>query len=259
MIHLNLPFEMLKEEGKELPDNMFCGLAATYGNDLDDWGDLIRLERGCFKKTISENRGRIKVMYRHHELIGKPTKMEDRKEGLYVEARVSATATGKDVITLLTDEVLSEISVGFDIVKFKVETLKPITRPSGYSYSPRRRTVTEAKLWEFSPVPHGRNPKAKIFHERLDDEANRMFQAFQEMVERQQHTEDEPTRVTPPQLLELFIRTMSEEQRMSKDMQTMLKTLCHTEAAPPDNPTEALSIDAVKQHLDTLSEWEARL
>ena len=253
MKYLNFPFEQLaKEEGEERPANVFRGLAAAYGVEMPDWGDVIIIDRGAFKKTISENKHRIKVMYRHYELIGKPLVMEDRPEGLYVEGQVSATSVGSDVITLLRDGVLTEMSVGFDIVKVLRE---PLSKKVG-DYQRYRRRIKEARLWEFSPVPHGRNPKAKIMHERLGDDAGRAFEAFEEAVTKDVDGDGE--RMNLSVLLNTFWDTMSDEQRASEDVQSVVRNMLKPEAAPEVVPV-ALPLDDVKRHLDTLKDWENRL
>jgi HK97 family phage prohead protease len=121
---------------------------ASYFNNVDSYGEVI--QKGAFKKTLNENADRIKVLYQHRTdmPIGKPLEMYEDDKGLYVKAKVSMTDIGKDVLTLIKDGVINEMSIGFDIVKDEV--------------SNKIRYLKEIRLWEFSPVTFGANDKAKI-------------------------------------------------------------------------------------------------
>lgn len=71
--------------------------------------------RGAFKAACG-NPSRVKVSDQQHnraESIGKAVTLEDRADGLYGKLRISDTARGRDVLTLLRDGVLTELSVEF--------------------------------------------------------------------------------------------------------------------------------------------------
>lgn len=96
---------------------IFEGLAAAFGN-IDDGGDVIH--KGAFTDTIVEDFDKIKILFNHDESalpIGKPLLFEERDEGLYMKAQLSMTAKGKDVLTLLKDGVLKEMSIGYCIIE----------------------------------------------------------------------------------------------------------------------------------------------
>lgn len=75
---------------------------------------------GAFAKTISERTGRIKFLSQHRRddnPLGVFTSMREDSNGLYVEARVSKTAAGDDVLELVRDGALDGWSIGFSPVR----------------------------------------------------------------------------------------------------------------------------------------------
>ena len=162
----SLAFAIQKSD-EDLTKNSFRGMASVFNNLIDAYIPT-RILPGAFSKTLSENQKRIKVLYQHNQdwPIGKPIRMEENSDGLYVEARISETSMGKDVLTLLRDEVLTELSIGFDPIKF---TMVDEGGTMGYV-----RHISECRLWEFSPVTFGANSKALI------SSVNSLFGALRE-------------------------------------------------------------------------------
>lgn len=142
-----MQYKSTKFEIKALSDNVFEGYA-SYFNNVDSYDEVIM--SGAFKKTLSENKNRIKVLWQHDtsEPIGKPIFMEEDSQGLYVKAQVSMTDIGKKAMTLMRDGVVDEMSIGYDVIKDE--------------YKGNKRMLKEVRLWEFSPVTFGANDKAKI-------------------------------------------------------------------------------------------------
>jgi HK97 family phage prohead protease len=148
-------FKAVKFETKAISDDIFEGYASFF-NNIDAYDDII--EKGAFRKTISENRSRIKVLWQHdaNEPIGLPIDMTEDDNGLYVKAKISMTDTGKKAMTLIKDGVITEMSIGYDVVKDDYKMLG----------TKRVRMLKELKLWEFSPVTFAANEKAKIMKMR---------------------------------------------------------------------------------------------
>jgi HK97 family phage prohead protease len=140
-----------------LKDNSFRGMASVFNNLIDAYIPT-RILPGAFTKTLQENTKRIKVLYQHNPdwPIGLPTKMEENADGLLVEARISDTTMGRDVLTLLRDGVITELSIGFDPVKHTT-----VEENIG-GMRMMVRHITECRLWEFSPVTFAANSKATI-------------------------------------------------------------------------------------------------
>lgn len=144
MNKFRVPFEL---KSLDLDEGTFEGYASVFGN-VDDGGDVI--EPGAFTKTLQERGGRIKICWNHdpYEPIGTPISMTEDSKGLLVKGKISKTRRGMDVLTLMRDGVINELSIGYSLIKHKMDG--------------RIRKITELKLWEFSPVTWAMNPQAQI-------------------------------------------------------------------------------------------------
>lgn len=125
----------------------FTGYASTFGN-VDLGGD--RVHAGAFAKTIQERGNRVKVLWQHSRFdpIGKPVRLEEDLKGLITETKVSDTTLGRDVLTLMADGVVDQLSIGYDVVKF--------------GYDGDVRDLLELRLIEYSPVTFAMNEEAVI-------------------------------------------------------------------------------------------------
>jgi HK97 family phage prohead protease len=150
-----VPFEVHRAtKATALDKDSFRGMASVFDHLIDAFVPT-RILPGAFTKTLKENRSRVKVLYQHNEdwPIGVPTKMEETRDGLLVEAKISQTERGKEALILIRDGVLDELSIGFDAVKWTM-----VNEPGLGAV----RHITELRLWEFSPVTFAANAKAKI-------------------------------------------------------------------------------------------------
>lgn len=146
-------------EVKATNDNEFEGYASVFRN-IDSYRDVI--EPGAFAKTIQEGAKRVKVLWQHdpYTPIGVPTLLQEDNHGLYVKAKISQTALGKDVITLMKDGVINELSIGFNTVKDEWDNEHNVRR------------IKEVKLWEFSPVTFAANDQAMVTSVKNNPYAN---------------------------------------------------------------------------------------
>lgn len=136
-----------KADSVDLEEGTFQGHASTFGNRDSD-GDVI--DKGAFNKTLGEHGDRVKILFEHYDLIGKPVEMKEDDHGLFVKGRISQTSLGKDVLTLMRDGVLNEMSIGFQIIK------------KAFDKATNTNHIKEVKLWEFSLVPWGANDQALV-------------------------------------------------------------------------------------------------
>lgn len=130
-------------------NGIVVGYFASFDN-IDSDGDVF--VKGAFSKTIKENgpsgTGRIQHLLQHDVLtpIGKILSIEEDTKGLRFESKMSSTAKGQETLTLYSEGILKEHSVGFQtIVQEQVE--------KGDSYN----EIREVKLWEGSTVTWGAN------------------------------------------------------------------------------------------------------
>lgn len=136
-----------KADAVSVKERTFTGYASTW--DLDQGGDIIT--EGAFSKTLKEAGGRVKVLWQHHEPIGKPISMEEDRKGLLVTAKISKTRLGDEALELMNDGVIDRMSIGYRIPEGKSE----------YN-SDGIRIIRELKLLEFSLVTFPMNEAAVI-------------------------------------------------------------------------------------------------
>lgn len=155
----------------------FEGYASRFFN-VDDVGDVVL--PGAFTKTLQEQADRIKIHWNHgyfqSELpIGKPVSITEDNNGLKVIGKISDTAKGRDVLQLLRDGVVNEMSIGYEVIKDEWK--------SGIRY------LKEVRLWEVSIVDIAANKEALITSVKAVDKpesevkASDFFSAYKEQIE----------------------------------------------------------------------------
>jgi len=141
----------VKFEVKDIDEEqgVFTGYAATFSKVPDSYGDVI--ESGAFSKTIQEGASRIKILWNHNvdEPIGKPLEITEDERGLLVKGKLSlGVQRAREVLALMKDGVINEMSIGYETVKSDVLT--------------GVRHLKELRLWDTSPVTFAANPEAQI-------------------------------------------------------------------------------------------------
>ena len=128
--------------------------ACVFGN-VDSWGDIIQ-PGACDAFLASANADRMRLCYQHNqsEVIGVITDKGVDAIGLWFEADVLPTSTGKDVQTLLRAGALDEFSIGYYADKYHYE------KRDGYAYE--IRILDAITIVEVSPVTRAANEKAVI-------------------------------------------------------------------------------------------------
>lgn len=129
--------------------NIISGYASFFDN-RDSHGDVV--VRGAFKKTLQENKDRIKVLWQHnmYEPIGIPKEIFEDTKGLYTESKISQTDIGKKAMILTRDKVIKEMSIGYFPIKEK------------YVEEEKSNYLKEIKLLEYSLVTLASNELANI-------------------------------------------------------------------------------------------------
>jgi HK97 family phage prohead protease len=144
--HAKLLFEVKMDEDKG-DTGTFSGFAST--SDLDRGGDII--VKGAFARTLGERGADVKILWQHDmsKPIGKPTKLEEREGGLYIEGKISDTALGREAMTLLKDGVINAMSIGYSV------------KEADYN-DHGVRVIEDLDLYEVSLVTFPMNEKARI-------------------------------------------------------------------------------------------------
>jgi len=129
--------------------SVVIGYASRFGN-IDSHGDIV--EKGAFKRTIDHNANRVKTLIHHDpvQIVGRPVKMYEDENGLYTETKISDTAMGRDLLTLIEDGVMDEMSIGFIPVR------------ESYDKERKANILQEVKLVEYSFVSLASNDQARV-------------------------------------------------------------------------------------------------
>lgn len=142
-----MDYKAVNFKSEDVEGRIFRGYAATWSPD--SVGDVII--KGAFAKTLSERADRVKILWQHADPIGRPVKMVEDDNGLYVEGMISKTRLGDEALELMRDGVVDQMSIGYSV-------------PEGKSDVDAQgiRNIRELKLFEFSPVTFPANENAFI-------------------------------------------------------------------------------------------------
>jgi uncharacterized protein len=138
---------IVREFKADVDTRIITGYAAAFHN-VDRAKEVI--EPGAFSKTINDGMHRVKTFYNHTIPIGKPISAVQDAYGLLTESRISKTAKGDEVLELIRDGVIGEMSIMYDVIQADVN------KASGV------RHLRELKLYEFGPVDFACNEMAVI-------------------------------------------------------------------------------------------------
>ena len=141
-----MEFKSIAVADISITERKVIGYAAAFGN-VDKANDIIK--PGAFKKTLKENKS-IKVFYNHMTPIGKPVAMVEDAKGLHTESILSKTAKADEVLELIRDGVINEMSIGYQPIEYTLDNKSGV------------RLLKEVKLYEFGPVDFAANEAAVI-------------------------------------------------------------------------------------------------
>lgn len=125
------------------------GWAALYNVEIDRGFYMLEIAPKAFVKSTG-NPASIVILNQHDSWspIGKASKFDERKEGLYMDFLLNpAVQAGAEVISNIDAGILTGLSVGFDIVKVESEK-RGGEGAKGYEVD----RITEARLREVSVV-----------------------------------------------------------------------------------------------------------
>lgn len=138
--------------------------ALAFGN-VDSWGDIIA-PGACDEFLKSENFGRMALCYQHdiNEVIGVITDAGVDEKGMWIEADVLPTTTGKNVQVLIKAGAVKEFSIGYYADEYHYE------KKDGYQYD--IRVLDAITIIEVSPVTRAANPEAVLINAKRDNDNN---------------------------------------------------------------------------------------
>jgi HK97 family phage prohead protease/HK97 family phage major capsid protein len=134
-------------------------------NNVDSWGDIIA-PGACDEFLKSENFGRMALCYQHdiNEVIGVITDAGVDEKGMWIEADVLPTTTGKNVQVLMKAGAVKEFSIGYYADEYHYE------KKDGYQYD--IRVLDAITVIEVSPVTRAANPQAVLIDAKNDNNDN---------------------------------------------------------------------------------------
>lgn len=158
----SIPGRLELKETREDGKMHIKAYALAFGN-VDSYGDII-LPTACDKFLASEEANRMRLCYQHDrsEVIGVITDKGVDSYGMWIEADILPTSTGKDVQVLLDADAINEFSIGYYAEKYHYE------KRDGYQYE--LRILEEITVREVSPVTIAANPKAVLIDKKGEGE-----------------------------------------------------------------------------------------
>jgi HK97 family phage prohead protease len=123
--------------------------ASTFGN-IDAGRDI--MEKSAFKKTLQEQKPRIKALFNHdwNTIIGKPLEIYEDSKGLYTKTQFVNTLKSNELYELVKEGIVNELSIGYDIVKKDFDRVQNVNH------------LREVKLYEYSFVTFAMNDQAQV-------------------------------------------------------------------------------------------------
>lgn len=139
--------------------------ALAFGN-VDSYGDVIA-PTAVDAFLASEDAARMKLCYQHdrHEVIGVITDKGVDAIGMWIEADILPTSTGKDVQLLLDAGAIDEFSIGYYADQYHYEKRA--------DYPQEVRVLDAITVIEVSPVTRAANPKAILTDKKEDNRENK--------------------------------------------------------------------------------------
>jgi HK97 family phage prohead protease len=139
-----IEFRELSEIRAQGPDTIM-GWACRFDEPTDLGVFTEVVQRGAFATTIRQRGTKIRFLAGHNAAafsLGSILKLEERDQGLWLEAKVADTTTGRDLLALVRDGHPVGLSMGFSV------------HADGQRWSDdrRMRTLTEVRLHEISAV-----------------------------------------------------------------------------------------------------------
>lgn len=158
---------------KRLGEGEIEGHASVFGV-VDSFGTI--LDKGAFKRTIRERfpNNKIKFLFNHNfnQVIGRLTKLREDDKGLNFRGLFSTIDSAQDVLTLVREEALTDLSIGFRVRKVKIDEEK------------NEIHFTEVELFDVSVVTLGANPEAEIdsFRNMFPDASPQDIESVRDLV-----------------------------------------------------------------------------
>lgn len=141
----------VKEDGES--GKLHIRAYACVFNNVDSYYDVIT-PKACDKWLASDEASRLALCYQHDmsDVIGVITDKGVDTYGMWFEADILPTSSGKDVQILMKGGAIKEFSIGYYPVEYHYEMRE----------GEEIRLLDEIRIVEISPVTRAANPKALL-------------------------------------------------------------------------------------------------
>lgn len=136
------------------------GLAVPFNETTDIGPYKERFIPGAFARTIRERAGKVKLTAQHDNLslpVGRATSLKETRAGLLATFRVSSTPRGDELLELVRDGTVSDLSITFAPVESRIARDGVVER-------------TEVKLLAVGAVSHGAYESARVLAVRSKEQ-----------------------------------------------------------------------------------------
>lgn len=151
---------------------------SAFGNKDSD-GDI--MEKGAFKKTISENASRIKHFKNHdpHIAVGKILELHEDEKGAFAVSQMSKSTIGKDTLIEYQEGIITEHSHGFQTIR------------DSYSNEKEANIISEVRLWEVSSLTAwGANSNTPTTGIKNIKDIDKLFKSLEQILTKSTISED---------------------------------------------------------------------
>lgn len=157
---------------------------AAFGNRDSD-GDVI--EAGAYKKTIEENRARIKHFKNHNplEVPGVIGRIEEDTKGAFATSQLAKTTLGRDTLIEYEAGIITEHSQGFNTIQEEFDTMDGVNR------------IKEVRLWEVSSLTHwGANENTPTVDVKSLKDPIKLFESLNYILHKSQISDERGAKLT---------------------------------------------------------------
>lgn len=154
----------------------FTGYAAVFNSRSEDLGGFTEtIREGAFDKTLAQKRA-VKMFWNHNADIPLGStranlQLSTDERGLLATAKLPETTAGRDMATLVRDNIVDSMSFGFQTVK------------DSWNEARTERVLEEIRLFEVSPVTSwpaypATTASVRELAEAIDVEPDALAEAF---------------------------------------------------------------------------------
>lgn len=174
---------------------------AAFGNRDSD-NDII--EQGAYKKTIEENKARLKHFKNHNplEVPGVVTRIEEDTQGAFATSQLAKTTLGRDTLIEYEAGIITEHSQGFNTINEEFDTMEGVNR------------IKEIRLWEVSSLTHwGANENTPTVDVKSLSDPIKMFESLNYILHKSQISDERGEKLNELyNELGTFIKSLGEDQ-----------------------------------------------